>query len=528
MFPFIIYWGYKLNHIFLPGFLTLKSIIWNSILCIGFLFVWIIISNVIKSWTKIRLGGNFEKNILFLSKKRSLFLLITIIFIFNISSFFFTKSKDISDKQIIILLIDALRADHLGCYGYDRNTSPVIDQFANDAVVFKQAITQSTFTKTSIASVFTSKNPYNHKVYLGNSKDTENKITSDVLSKEENTLAEILLKNGFITNAWIHNLHLSSFMGFSQGFVGYHEQLGSIENINNKYLDWMSKIGKNYRFFSYIHYIDLHDPYKPKPPYDKMYGSYSDFYSNIDCANWGVYLEDIRKGKITLSKKQVDQLKAYYDGLISYIDKQIGYLLKELKEKGVYDNSLIILIADHGDGFMEHKFISHSYKPYDELLRVPLIVKFPRLKWRGNVINKQVRLIDVMPMILDYMNIEFNENMDGFSLLNYLRNGSCNKKIDFPQYAITEIFEENSYPISSIRTENYKYIHYQRKEDEFYNLKKDPLEKNNIININSKLVEKFHKMQMDIVAQRSQRNAVKKVVLDKETVEELKTLGYIK
>jgi len=528
MLPFFLLLGYRVNITYLPRFLEVTSIFWNIIISLGFLLLWFVISKLLFLWTKSRLLDKSGANIKILSNIRVFCLLLCLVLIVNILPYKINTSRIKDSKQVIILLIDALRADYLGCYGHDQVVSPNIDKFAEESVKFTQVISQSTFTKTSIASLFTSRYPYQHKVYWGNTMDESNNITSDILSEDENTLAEVLLQQAVVPVAWIHNPHLNSYMGFGQGFVEYHEQQGDINVINERFLKWLNDEGKDYRFFSYIHYIDLHDPYKPKPPYDTMYGVHSDFYSGIDFKNWGTYLHEIRSGERTLEQKDVDQLISYYNGLITYIDKKVGMLLNDLKNTGVYDNSLIILTADHGDGFMEHGFISHSTKPYDELLKVPLIIKFPDSEYAGKVIHDQVELIDIMPTILGFMGIEIVEGVEGTTLLNYLKQNAKVKEINLSQYSISEIAERDSYPISAVRTEDYKYIHFQNQEDEFYDLRTDPLEQNNIIDVNREEAEKFHKIQMKIVTERSKKSARKKTVLDKKTIKELKALGYIK
>jgi Arylsulfatase A and related enzymes len=125
----------------------------------------------------------------------------------------FLEWKSVNSPNVIILLVDCLRADHLRSYGYSRKTSPNIDRFAKDSVMFTQAISQSTFTKTSVASLFTSLYPYQHGVYEGNLSDTKAHITSDVLSEEKTTLSETLSQNGFLTMAWIKNEQMRSFSG---------------------------------------------------------------------------------------------------------------------------------------------------------------------------------------------------------------------------------------------------------------------------------------------------------------------------
>jgi len=519
LLPLLLFLGYrinKINHISWSNFFRHEAIIFNLKVGIGFILLWLLVSIGLFIWTRWRILKTTTFSI------NGLGALLGIVLVFNASMLLFHRMYATDSPNVIILLIDALRADRLSCYGNSRNTSPNIDKFAKDSVLFTQAISQSTFTKTSVSSLFTSLYPYQHGVYEGNTRDTENNITSDVLGEEEMTLAEVLLQNGFLTMAWVHNAQLRSYMGFAEGFVEYDEPAGDIKSINKRFIRWIDWIGKRHRFFAYIHYLDLHDPYRPKPPYDTMYGVYSDVYSEIDFKDWGRHRKEIRENKRKLEKKDIDQLLAYYDGQLTYIDSQIGLLLEYLKKEGLYDNTLIIITADHGDGFMEHGFISHSNTPYDELLRVPLIIKFPKSVYAGKVVRSQVRLIDVMPTILDYLGIRTDSELSGFSLLNYLDdNRNKGKKIDFPKYAISE-----HHNTLSIRTEKYKYIHSPNKEDEFYDLSVDPKERNNIIDLRRDEAERFRKMALKVAQERKEKNT-RKAVLDKKTVEELKALGYV-
>lgn len=526
--PPFLYLGYRINSLYLPGFLELKSVVGNFVLGIAFLIIWVISLRILYPWTKSRLIDRSLFKLRVVSRLNIFALLLGILVILNMYPLLDSSKKN-EPLNIIVILVDALRADHLGCYGYHRPTSPNIDRFAQNAVIFSQAISQSSFTKTSIASLFTGEYPYNHQVYWGNREDTENTITSDVLSQEEETLAELLLQNGFITSAWVHNHHLKPYMGFGQGFTQYNYLEYSIEWMNKKILPWLNEYGIHFNSFSYIHYIDLHDPYRPKPPYDTLYGKYSDFYSKIDFEQWGSYLHKIREKQITLEKKEIEQLIAYYDGLINYVDNEIGRLFEELKRMGIYDRSLIILTADHGDAFMEHDFISHSTIPYDELLRVPLIVKFPHSRYAGKVIEEQVRLVDIKPTIIDLLNLESTKESDGFSLLYFLDpRYTDGREVTFPKVAISEIAEKDTYPIISIRTDSLKYLHFQNKEDEMYNLKLDPSEQINLIDIEKQQAQNFKRIAMEIVEHRGNNKDRRKIVLDKESIEKLKALGYIK
>jgi arylsulfatase A-like enzyme len=175
---------------------------------------------------------------------------------------------------------------------------------------------------------------------------------------------------------------------------------------------------------------------------------------------------------------------------------------------------------------MEHGFIAHSTTPYDELIRVPLIIKFPNSLHRGKVIKNQVRLIDIMPTLLDFLKIKIDSNLEGFSLLNYLDFDAIkNNKIDFPEYAISEIGFYEVNPTVSIRTDEFKYIYFEDRRDEFYDLNLDSKEQNNIIDFKRDEAEKFYKIALDIKEKR--KKGVKEILPDENTIKELKSLGYI-
>lgn len=440
------------------------------------------------------------------------------------SALLFTYDRSVKPRaDVLILLVDALRADHLSCYGYGRETTPAIDALASDGVVFRQAITQSTFTKSSIASLFTARYPYQHGVYWGSHQESPESITSDVLPGTETTLAEVMREHGYFTAAWVQNSHLRHFMGFAQGFVRYRDQQGSIARIHRRFRRWLRGPAKRYPFFAYLHYIDLHDPYRPKPPYDTLFGSYSDVYAGVDLRRWGAYLKAVREKEQSLDQADVDQLIAYYDGQLRFIDEQIGQLLEDLKESGLYQKSLIILTADHGDAFLEHGFISHSSTPYEELARVPLIVKFPGERFRGQVVLPQVRLVDLMPTILETVGIEPPPDIAGCSLLPLMRSQRRDPGCD---HAVIEIAEEDAYPTLAIRTERWKYIHREKATDELYDLVADPGEQRNLISIQEEEAGSLRQRALELVAQRPTGEA-SRIELNEQLIQELRALGYV-
>lgn len=437
------------------------------------------------------------------------------------------------ETPVLVLLVDALRPDRLGCYGNPRPTSPAIDRLAKDGVRFAQAVTASTFTKSSVASIFTGRYPFQHGVYWGSSRETPGvfggAVTSDLLPESETTIAEVLARHGYLTNAWVQNSHLRGFMGFDQGFLDYRDQQGSISRINRLFGRFLAGPGRRYGFFTYLHYIDLHDPYRPRPPYDTMFqpAGAGDPYAGIDLANWGTFLAEVREGKRTLSEAEVSRFEALYDGQIRFVDDEVGKLLERLKQLDLYDRSLIVLIADHGDGFMEHGFISHSTTPYDELARVPLIVKLPHGEHAGRVVEEQVRLVDLFPTVLEAVGIRERLELAGCSLMPLLDPKSRSLRPPTCSEAVIEIAEEGAEPIVAVRTQAFKLIVHEKRPAELYDLHADPSEKVNLAAAPPPGAERLFTIADLVRKAHAARQANPTIQLDEQQIRELKALGYI-
>lgn len=429
--------------------------------------------------------------------------------------------------DVLVLLVDALRADEPSFAGYPRPTTPAIDALVADGVVFSQAVAASTFTKSSVASLFTGRFPYQHGVYWGSRRLDSGALVADRLPAREITLAEVLRRRGWLTRAWVQNGHLVARMGFAQGFVDYRDSQGSIGRIHRQVLPFLRGPGHRYPFFAYLHYIDLHDPYRPEPPYDALFGDGADPYEGIDLGRWGEYLEAVRRGEVRPEPERVERMRAAYDGQLRAIDDQIGLLLAELKRLGRYDSTLIVLTADHGDAFYEHGFIGHSTVPYDELVRVPLVIKLPGGRFADESVAVQARLVDLMPTLLAALGVDPPAGVAGCNLLALVRGGEppaeCGR-------AVIEIAEEGAYPVVALRTERWKYIHHQHRGDELYDLEADPAERDDLLAPAAgpppPAAEELHRAALAVVAARA-ANAESPVELDAATIRELKALGYL-
>jgi arylsulfatase A-like enzyme len=404
-------------------------------------------------------------------------------FLAILTSFFQGCTRNTSNKDfnIVLITIDALRPDHLSCYGYKRRTSPTIDKIAKQGVIFKNAVAPSTWTAPSMVSLFTSTYPINHGVIDGrvnNGKVYDQQVFSDELV----TLTEVLQKNGYTTFGVASNLHLGESLGFARGF-DFFECLSFLPapSVNKALFAWEDEIKKSNKFFLWIHYIDPHFPYHPRKPWINYYTSDRGKTENIAKlsipALWERYVE-LTQDNQTQTKQEVtdfvNSLLALYDSDINYIDYYLRSVIQKFK---LNKNTLIVITSDHGEGFFEHRILGHTYTLYQETIHIPLIVKLPR-STQGEIFSTQVNLVDIFPSILQLLNIDPPEHVVGKPFLSEdgIRKGLSEKEGRDCYFS-----ELGSFKSKAILTDDWKYIYnYDDETDQLYNLKKDPLETNNL------------------------------------------------
>jgi len=300
-----------------------------------------------------------------------------------------SAESDPARPNVIVVLIDTLRKDHLGCYGYDRATSPNIDRFAQDALRFERAFAQAPSTKPSVASLFTSRYPSQHNAI-------HNK---DALNTEFVTLAEILKDAGYTTAAFLENhVIIPERYAFDQGFDVWNQSVDK-PGENQAMLAWLeANVGE--RFFLYLHYLDPHTNYKAPAPYQNFF----------DPDYTGPVKGSLKDGTTELiattsDPRHLEHLIAMYDDEIRWVDAKFGGFVAKLKELGLYDDSVLILLSDHGEGFMEHENLHHSYSVHGELLNVPWIIRYPKAFGRG-VSQEPVQHIDLFPTLAGLLGID--------------------------------------------------------------------------------------------------------------------------
>ena len=414
------------------------------------------------------------------------------------------KSIVFERPNIILLSADTLRADHLSCYGYFRKTSPNIDAFAKDSVLFQNAISQAPSTVPAHMSIFTSLTPLVHLCKL--SPDNANNEGIDTLRLDEKiaTLPLLLKENGYLTLGFHGGGSMAGSLGFDKGFDSYHfwgdlwKPMSGLEDVRKAIQE--SKEKKK-PLFLFLHNYICHSPYLRSPPQfrrkflaEKVAGlPFSE--NDLRTADTSPFSEDeVFWKNVDLSNPQhLKYIISLYDGGISYEDYIFGKVVEILKKEKFYDNSIIILLSDHGEEFYEHLGKGHG-RLYIEQLHVPLIIKFPGNKFGARVIHEWVRTMDVMPTLFDFLNIKIKNMIQGisFSPLITGRGGYSPLIVSYNMQVhrdtVRLIKEPFVYSSENTRTT----------KEQLFNIKKDPLEKNNLAVEQTKVTEQMRFIAKDI------------------------------
>ena len=403
------------------------------------------------------------------------------------------------DCNLIIISLTNTRKDHLGIYGYKRDTSSNIDNFFNDALVFDNAFSPSPWTLPSAASLMTSLFPWEHKVV---NRYEENKLPQGI-----KTLPEILKKSGYLTAGFTGGGDYSRQYGFDRGFTLYRDEkdFSKLSYYKEDIIDWLEENYKN-KFFLFLQGFDNHCPFNPSDQFKNKYTNSSSTldmkscFWNLDDSKENLVFTKISENKdITykyLNEQDRQKLIDYYDGGITQMDNNIKEILETISSLRLEKNTIIILTSEHGDligekgRFMRTDIIGAFQ---DIVLNIPLIIKHPSID-KKREIKGLVQSIDIMPSILKLLNIYYDKNsLQGESIIPLIVD---NKKINDFVYAglvykgsKDSKFFNNIRISSMIRNLNYKLIHYQifdlesleslKNSYEFYDIDKDFNELNN-------------------------------------------------
>ena len=413
--------------------------------------------------------------------------------------------------NILWIVMDTVRADHLSCYGYHRNTTPNIDRIAGEGILFENAISAAPWTLPSHASMFTGMFPSKHGT------DTEHLW----LEGNFQSIAEVLRAHGYSTFGYSNNPYVSHRNNLSQGFDSFemtpygkvpeNSELADLLKVNivkpevqNILLmdDGASRTNEVVKrwiadahqaetpFFVFINYMEAHRPYHPPEAYAMPYLGKDVSFAKAMSVNQ--IPSDYITGQVEMSDGDFDILCALYDGEISYLDFRMGQLFDYLRELEILDDTVLIITSDHGENFGEHHLMGHLLCIYDTLLHVPLVIRYPAFFEAGLRIGEQAQLTDIFPTILDIVAIDRDsEAIQGYSLLKGREGG---ESFAIAEYAIGYLWFDklkNANPefdisiyarrLKTVRTEEFKYIWASDGRDELYNIQRDPGELNNLI-----------------------------------------------
>lgn len=325
------------------------------------------------------------------------------------------------NPNIVLIVLDAVRADRLGCYGYGRPTSPNIDRLAREGVIFDRAIAQGGWTKPSIASLFTSLYPHTH-----GASGAQSPLPPEVL-----TLAEKLHELRYFTTAVQTNPFLSGGRNFGQGFDTYTEMIGAEGTRLVAELGKQLETRKPERFFAYLHFLDAHTPYKPPERHRaKFVRPYEGTLDKLRVrSRVGVYE---KLGQLSEADKR--HISDLYDASVSAVDEYVGQIVDKLAELDYIDNTLFILTADHGEELFDRGGFEHGHSMYEEVVRVPLIMHHPRLAAGGVKVKQLVRLVDVFPTVMGFLGRGSPKGLMGRDLGPAI----ANPKADWRMVGLTE------------------------------------------------------------------------------------------
>lgn len=393
------------------------------------------------------------------------------------------KTQEEIQPNIIFIVVDALRADHVSAYGYHRQTTPNVDAWlAEKGVLFSDVTAASSWTHPSNGALLTS--------HRASSIDT---VWSDMdrrIPEEEMMLAEYLKDAGYHTAGFVSNWWLQDRFGYGQGFDTYKSTAGPDKTrafaLNDLAINWLDDNlgtvqGNAQPLFLFLYYLDPHTYYDPPPPYDVKFDS---TYTGTLTAEVYGHGHDVVSGDIIPTERDIEHLIALYDGEINYWDFELGKMLMFLKDKGLLDNSIVVATSDHGQMFGEHGKWVHRNSLYEEVVRVPLLMSYPGTISAGQVLTAPVHMMDITPTLLDMVGITVPSHMDGQSLLPQMQGAAAPEgRSIFSEMAGETDPNSDAYWIAprtdlySIKKEGWKLIHARQapQQDEVYDVRQSSL-----------------------------------------------------
>jgi arylsulfatase A-like enzyme len=437
--------------------------------------------------------------------------------------------------NVVLIMVDTLRGDHLGCAGYTRIRTPHIDALAADGIRFANAFSQASWTRPSVATILTGLYPSSHGAAH----------KADVLPDRVDTLAELLARGGYHTAGFANNANVSEVFNFQQGFdefrylapelfFGASEQAAQLalygglrlvrerffarrvdvrnyyhpaEDVTAEAVRWLEGRGDGASpFFLFLHYMDPHDPYMVHP-FD------GEGYARVANPN--------------PPPAVAEKFRQLYDGEVAYLDQHLGTLFDDLRRRGLWEKTLVVLTADHGEEFHEHGGWWHGTTLYDEQIHVPLLMKPPGTAGGGRVVDDLATSLDIVPTVLATAGLAGPDVLQGHALP--LGGG--------PVPARERVFSEEDLEgnvLQAVRTRDWKLVNANPGNprglapEELYDLARDPREQTNVATQDPASLETMRAtLGRSFVEARAHAGATQQTGGDAATTERLRSLGYI-
>ncbi|MBI5055384.1 MAG: sulfatase [Nitrospirae bacterium] len=464
--------------------------------------------------------------------------------------------------NIILISIDTLRADHLSCYGYSRPTTPNIDKLASEGTIYRQNYSTGVWTPPGHASMLTGLYLHEHGVY-------DDRRLADQIP----TIATVLKENGYQTAGFVSNSQVGELVGFHKGHDVFEEvwkgicsktiieriirgitwrikkKLGHLDmgakRTNELVRNWLEqRINKGKPFYAFLHYIEAHNPLSPPRSFKNKFLNIPDRKVDMDKINKIAnnplicYVEDLHA-----TSEEIEYLKGLYDGEIAYIDGKIGEVVNILKENRIYDDTMLIITADHGEHFGEHGMWSHVASLHKEVLHIPLIIKYPGGTERIKEVTEYTQLVDIFPTVMEIAGLTdvAAYNGSGVSLVCDKENEVRHHEYVFaewegriPYFILekSEIAEKDidlgkfKIQMSAIQDKQYKYIMRSDGTEELYDIS-DGENKIEDINIHQKVREIFQSELLSRKMTGKEIAETESIAIDDEIAKNLKALGYM-
>jgi arylsulfatase A-like enzyme len=426
--------------------------------------------------------------------------------------------------NILVYVVDCLRADRVGSHRGDMPVTPRMDGFAESAVVFTRAMSHSSWTRSAVASLLSGLLPTVHGVH-GDDQRLPDEIT---------LISEILQPVGYLTASVVTNGMVSEQFGFDQGYDSFErlpEQHASnpeihelSDRLNDAFLAWIDGVDATRPFFAYLHATDPHSPYQPRSPYREKFAPDAPF-------RWGRHdrVEALTQGRVRAGASRRQALSSLYDAEVAYNDDQFGRLMDALRDRRLHRTTIVVVTADHGEEFHDHGRWQHGFTLYDEQLHVPLMIGVPWLGGDGpHLRTEPVMHVDLVPTLLHMAGLDVPSDLPGAMLLN--RNGSDRlAPADRQSVAVLERHPRFR-DVDSITKGRYKLIRNRvydlaRPRIELYDVSRDPQEQQNLVRdrpVISGWLESLLDRARDV-----EGYASREADIDPETEEALRALGYL-